>query len=211
MMPEPITPQASEPLFPNLAQSGLACAARLLYAVLLTLVRHRRLGLHKAGYPVRLVEVVRAIRYDARFKALVREVQATAFERQARVAIAVRLLLSFWAWLIGVPVADLCVALNTPEMASLRHALGLRDDETCYPQRVAELHSRLGPGGVAHCREVMVQILLAHVPAERLSEADVEAVIWSAEQDTALLKVGVSDRFCLLAGGAGRPGSSLDR
>ena len=190
MIPKPVDLPAAEPLFPNLAQSGLVCAARLLYAVLLTLARHGRLGLHTAGYPTRLVEVIRAMRYDPRFKALVAEVQATAFEREARVSVAVRLGVSFWAWLLGVPVAELYETLRAPEQAPLRHALGLADDEICYPQRVAELHSRLGPEGVAHCREVLVQILLAHVPAERLSEADVEAMAWSAEQDPQLLKVG---------------------
>jgi hypothetical protein len=128
MIPKPVNLLATEPVFPNLAQSGLVCSARLLYAVLLTLARHDRLGLHTAGYPTRLAEVIRAMRYDPRFKALVAEVQAMAFEREARVSIAVRLGVSFWAWLLGVPVADLYETLRAPKQASLRRALGLADD-----------------------------------------------------------------------------------
>lgn len=180
----------SEPLFGDLQQGGTVCYARLLYAVLLTLARHRRLGLKKAGYAVRLVEVIRRVRYNRRFRALVAEIQATCFQRQARVSIAVRLSLSFWAQVMGVPVADLCQALEDPKLTPLRHALGLADGETCYPQRVAELHSRLGEEGVARCHEVMRAILLEYVPVERLREADIEAMAWSGEQDPHLLDVG---------------------
>jgi len=190
MIPVFINIFASGPLFSNLGQGDTICYACLLYAVLLVLARHRRLGLRKAGYPVRLVEVIRAVRYDPRFKALVAEVQATVFQREARGSLAVRLCLSFWAKMIGVPVANLCRELDDAEQASLRHALGLADDETCYPQRVAELHSRLGPEGVIHCHKVMVEILLANAPVERLTEADVEAIAWSGEQDPRLLNVG---------------------
>jgi len=179
-----------EPLFGDLQPGGTVCYARLLYAVLLALARHRRLGLKVAGYAVRLVEVIRLVRYDRRFKALVAEIQATCFQREVRVSIALRLSLSFWAQVLGVSVADLCQALADPNLAPLRHALGLADGETCYPQRVAELHTRLGEEGVAHCHTVMRALLLAQVPVERLTEADVEALAWSGEQDPHLLAVG---------------------
>lgn len=109
-----------------------------------------------------------------------------------------RVQISFWAAVFGITVKDLCARLNDDNdpMSQLRHAFGLKDP--CHPQRISEMHTRLG--GKDEKIKLYVAIraqLVCRLALDRLSEADVEEATQQNTFDQPLLTVGGNYGFDL--------------
>jgi len=165
------TSTADSSLFPTLHLDTFK-PMELCFAILLRVAtnagrRHDR--------PARLADALRTLRYALADDPLIDELAQTAALVADPHAVRMRVQISFWAHVLGVPVEQLCQWAADPHLAPLARALGL--DQGCYPQRIAELHTRLGPEGrqrlYAHCKTILVaQLDLAH-----LTEADVQRAV----------------------------------
>jgi hypothetical protein len=108
--------------------------------------------------------------------------------RLSRKQVISRLLVSFWADVLGLTVQDLCRRLADPRdpLYRLRAAFGLQGQ--CHPQRISELHAAWGGKDRVRCllRDLVSQWL--YLPD--LSAQDVEAAAANQTFDAPLLRAG---------------------
>lgn len=117
--------------------------------------------------------------------------------RLSRKQVISRLLVSFWAEVLGLTVQDLCRRLEDPcdPLHQLRAALGL--ERTCYPQRISELHAAWGGKDrlCLHLRDLVSQLLYL----ADLTEPDVGETAANQTFDAPLLRAGQGYGFdCFL-------------
>ena len=164
--------------------------AFLMLAVMLSITKNKRLGPNLTWHPRTLNQLIRDMRTwlpTAPFWSEIVEL----FPGVKRSDLLSRVLISFWAAVFAITVKDLCARLNDDNdpMSQLRHAFGLKDP--CYPQRISELHTRLGGKDQKINLYIAIRAeLVRHLRLDRLTESDVEEATRQSTFDQPLLTVG---------------------
>jgi Transposase DDE domain len=185
MIPQPESTSLADPvLFPTLHLDTFK-PMELCFAILLRVATNAERAHDR---PTRLADVFRMLRYALAHDPLIDELIPVAAGAAERQAVRVRVQVAFWAHVLGVPVEQLCQWTTEPRLASLVRAIGL--DQGCYPQRIAELHTRLGPEGChrlyAHCKTILV----AQLDLAQLAEADVRRAVDTQTFHPLVLEMG---------------------
>ena len=117
--------------------------AFLMLAVMLSIALVLRLGANLTWHPRTLNQLIRDMRSWLPRTAFWPEI-VKLFPGVKPSDLLSRILISFWAAVFAVTVKDLCLRLNDDNdpLSQLRHPFGLKDP--AYPQRISELHTRLG-------------------------------------------------------------------
>ena len=148
------TAAARPALFPTLHLDTFK-PLELCFGILLALATNR--WRQRTFAPTHLRDVIRALRYALKNDPLIDEIAQRCGAGVLRRELLVRVLLSFWAHVLGVPIQEVCRWAEAPATLSLAHALGV--EHGYHPQRIAELHAALGPELrqrlYAHCKELL--------------------------------------------------------
>jgi hypothetical protein len=175
-----MTPQAEphaagerEPFFPEVLE-GQFWPAELFFAIMVALARNERYRRYQPWRIRKLVPLIREMRYRLWRAAWVQAL--TNHDRQASVPSSVtRILISFWAQVFGISVQALCALLNNELDSALRRAFGLKAGQHCYPQRISELHRRLGGAeGKTTMHRRLRDLVCELLEVAHLKAADVE-------------------------------------
>ncbi len=170
--------------------------AGFLFAVMVAIAKYRSWGAAGKWRITSLNQLIRQMR-----SALSRDPELERFlakyPRLSQKQVVSRLLVSFWADVLGLTVQDLCRRLEDPQdpLRALRAALGLED--RCHPQRVSELHATWGGKDQVRChlRDLVSQMLRL----QDLTEQDVERAAVNQTFDAPLLRAGQGRGFdCFL-------------
>lgn len=178
--------QASEedPLFTSLHLDNFI-PAELALAVLMALARNRIKGHYFR--PQTIPQLVREVRHRLAQDPIMAEI-AACYERQPRgFLLLLYCQISAWAHIFGLAVSALCQALEEDEHRPLRNALGQR--RRCWPQRISELHARIGPELKQRFYARFKDILIEALELTTLSEGDLERAIAHQTFDFSLLAI----------------------
>jgi len=169
----PIVPtaEARPALFPTLHLDTFK-PLELCFGILLALATNR--WRQRTFAPTHLREVIRALRYALQDDPFMDEIAHRCGAGVMRRELLLRVLISFWAHVLSVPIQEVCRWAETSATLSLAHALGLA--QGYHPQRIAELHAALGPvlrqRLYAHCKEwLRRQLALERLGEEELTRA----------------------------------------
>ena len=164
--------------------------AFLMLAVMLRITKNKRLGPNLTWQPRTLNQLIRNMRTwlpNAHFWPQI----VKLFPGIKPFDLLIRVQISFWAAVFGITVKDLCARLNddNDSLSQLRLAFGLKD--ACHPQRISELHSRLGTKQEKIKLYLAIRAELVHrLALDHLSEADVQEATQQNTFDRPLLTVG---------------------
>jgi hypothetical protein len=167
--------QEREPFLPDLLEGKLR-PAELFFAIMVALAKNKSYRQHFPWRIHELAQLVKEMRWRLNRDPWAQSLRAS-YGHEPHPALVTRMLVSFWANVFGTSVQDLCCLLNEDEEGILRRAFGLKESRPCYPQRISELHQRLG--GVegrdemhGRLRDLVSELL----DLPRLTAADVEFV-----------------------------------
>lgn len=176
--------------------SGPWRPAGFLLAVMVAIAKYRSWGSQGRRRTRSLAQLIRQMRYH-----LGRDPELRCFladhPRLSQQEVISRLLISFWAEVLGLTVQDLCQRLEDPSdpLHQLRKAFGLK--RKCHTQRISELHAAWGSKERLcwHLRDLASQLL--YLPD--LTERDVEWAAANQTFDAPLLRAGQGYGFdCFL-------------
>jgi hypothetical protein len=176
---------ANPGLFPTLHLDNFK-AMELCFAILLALATNRRR--QRTFAPTRLREVIWALREALKNDPLMDEIAAYYGGQVDRHALLVRVQISFWSNVLNLPVEQVCQWASTPAPASLARAMGQR--AVCYPQRIAELHTRLGPDLRSRLYARGKAILYRQPELARLTENDLTRAVEAQTFEPPALEMG---------------------
>ncbi|OGO40401.1 MAG: hypothetical protein A2Z03_05200 [Chloroflexi bacterium RBG_16_56_8] len=142
---------------------------------------------------VKLLDAVRALRYQLARDPILAEVSACWERPGACYSLLARAQLSFWAYVLGVPDATLCDLVEQSPYAALRRALGL--PSVCHPQRLAEFHQGIGPERRARLYTRCKDLLRAEWSLDRLNETDLARALTAQTFDPLALEMGQAHGF----------------
>ncbi len=134
--------QEREPFLPDLLEGKLR-PAELFFAIMVALAKNKSLRQHFPWQIHKLTQLVKEMRWRLNREPWVQSLRV-GYSQEPHPALVTRMLISFWANVFGISVQELCCLLNEDEEGILRRAFGLKGSGPCYPQRISELHQRLG-------------------------------------------------------------------
>lgn len=170
--------------------------AGFLFAIMVAIATYRSWGPQGKWRITSLTQLIRQMRFS-----LGRDPELRRFlaehPRLSRKQVISRLLVSFWAEVLGLTILALCQRLADPQdpLYSLRTAFGL--DGPCHPQRVSELHAVWGGADRVRChlRDLVCKLLYL----SDFTEQDVERAAVNQTFDAPLLRAGQGYGFdCFL-------------
>jgi hypothetical protein len=164
--PDPAVAPRS-PLFPTLHLDTFR-PLELCFGLLLALATNR--WRQRTFAPTHLREVLRALRYALKGDPLMDEVADRCGAGVARQQLLLRVQISFWAHVLGLPVQEVCQWAQAPETRPLAQALGLAG--AYHPQRIAELHAALGPVLLQQVYSRSKELLRQQLGLDGLTEDD---------------------------------------
>jgi hypothetical protein len=179
------TAEARPALFPTL-HLDIFKPLELCFGILLALATN--CWRQRTFAPTHLRDVIRTLRYALKDDPLLDEVARDCGASMARQELLLRVQISFWAHVLGLPVQEVCQWAQDAKTQALAHALGLA--RLYHPQRIAELHAALGPAlrqqVYAHCKELLRQRL----GLDRLSEEDLARTVEAQTFEPLALDMG---------------------
>jgi len=159
--------------------------AELSLAVMLALARNRIKGHYFRLHT--LPQLVREVRYRLAKEPIMAEIES-CYERQpSRHSLLLHCQISAWAYIFALTVGTLCQALEEDDHRPLRNALGQR--RRCWPQRLSELHARIGPELKQRLYPRFKDILIEVLELTTLSEVDLKRAIAHQTFDLPLLAI----------------------
>jgi len=178
--------EASEggPLFTSLCLDNFI-PAELAPAVLMGLARNRIKGQYFR--PQTIPQLVREVRYRLAKDPIMAEIAACYECQPTEPSLLLRCQISAWAYIFALAISTLCQALEGDDHRPLRNALGQR--KRCWPQRISEFHTRIGPELKQRLYVRFKGILLDVLELTTLSEGDLERVIAHHTFDLSLLAI----------------------
>ena len=155
---------------------GEVRGAELFFAIMVGLSKNQQSPQEQVRRLGKITNLVKEMRQRLKRDAIVREMER-GYKQKADPSVITRLLISFWGRIYRVTVQELCKILDKEENSKLRQAFGLKKGKQCHPQRISELHQRMGGKAKKeqmhqHLRDLVCEVLTI----ERLSEDDVEWV-----------------------------------
>jgi hypothetical protein len=137
-----------------------------------------------------LVGLIKAMRYRLHRDARVQDL-GTRYRQEPDPPLDVRMLISFWARILGITVQELCRVLNEEQDNSLRRAFGLKAGMQCHPQRISELHRTLGGSdGKEEMHRRLRDLVCELLELKGVTEANVEAAAVYHTFDPVLSELG---------------------
>lgn len=159
--------------------------AELSLAIMLALARNRIKG--RYFRPQTVSQLVREVRHRLAKDLIMAEIVA-CYERQpTETSLLLRCQISAWAFIFGLAVDTLCQALEEDDHRPLRNALGQR--KRCWPQRISEFHTRIGPELKQRFYVRFKDILIEVLELNTLSEVDLERAVAHQTFDFSLLAI----------------------
>ena len=163
-----------EPFFLGVLEDGFR-PAELFFAIMVALAKNH-------GYPRscswrirKLTPLIKAMRYHLERDPWVQSLNAR-YRHPLVPSLVTRMLVSFWARVLGITNQELCRLLNEDKKGSLRRAFGLKGQKPCHPQRVSELHQTLGGvEGKEKMHRRLRDLVCDLLELKWLTEVDVEA------------------------------------
>jgi len=178
-----------EPFFPEILQDGFR-PAELFFAIMVALAKNRSYPRSCSWRIRKLIPLIKAMRYRLEQDPWVQSLNAR-YQHPLVPSLVTRMLISFWARVLGVTNQELCRLLNEDEKGSLRRAFGLKGQKPCHPQRISELHRILGGSeGKEKMHRRLRDLVCDLLKLEWLTEADVEAAAVTHTFDPVLSDLG---------------------
>lgn len=165
-------------------------AAVLFFAIMVALAKNQQSHQYYARRLRKLAHLIKAMRYRLKHDPQIRALEGR-YRQALKPSLVTRLLISFWARVLGINVQRLCQILNAEKDNALRRAFGLKAGQVCHPQRISEFHQQIGgQAGKGNLHRYLRDLVCELLEIEQLSEADVEFVAAHHTFDPVLNELG---------------------